>query len=59
LRESRREFISELTMTLGAVAAALGIPRPAESLVVRLGAASSVNGNQVSYPVPAVAVPDR
>lgn len=52
LRESRREFLRDLTTAVGAVAALLGNPASADALPMQLTSASSANGAEAAYPLP-------
>jgi nitrite reductase/ring-hydroxylating ferredoxin subunit len=52
VHDSRREFLRDAAAALAAIAALLGVPRSAGALAVRLGSASSVNGDEVTYPLP-------
>jgi nitrite reductase/ring-hydroxylating ferredoxin subunit len=50
----RRQFLKEATLALGAVMAALSAsPREAAAMPMRLGRALGVQGDEVTYPVPA------
>lgn len=50
----RRQFLKEATLALGAVMAALSAsPREAAAMPMRLGQALGVQGDEVTYPVPA------